>query len=133
MSKKYEAMVIFSGEVHEDSLEAAIERFVAEIKKFGAEVESTEAVGRRVFARVLNKRDHGYYGKVRFEIDPAKLADLRDRFRLYDEVYRLQIVARNLRVEAAKAKDDERRAAFAVKLAEKQAAAAAAAGTDPVA
>ncbi len=120
MSKKYEAMIIFAGSVHEDNLAGAIDRFVDEIKKFGAEIESTEALGRRQFARVMDKRDHGCYGQVRFSLDPANVAALRDRFRLYEEVYRLRIVARNERIEAAKAKDDARRAAFEAKLAEKQ-------------
>ncbi len=125
MSKKYEALVIFSSDVREDQLEQAIERFVAEIQKFGAVTESTEALGRRTFARVIDKREQGLYAKVRFAVDPANLAELRDRFRLYDEVFRLQIVTRNERIEAAKAKDNARRAAFLARMEEKAAAAAA--------
>lgn len=120
MSKKYEAMIIFAGSVHEDSLAGAIDRFVGEIKKFGAEIESAKALGTLKFARVMDKRDSGCYGQVRFSLDPSGVAALRERFRLYDEVYRLRIVARNERIEAAKAKDDARRAAFQAKLAEKQ-------------
>ena len=57
--KKYEALVIFSAAVRDDGLEAAIGRFADELKAFGAEIESTEAVGRRTFARTLAKRDAG--------------------------------------------------------------------------
>ena len=39
MSKKYEALVIFSSAVTEDGLEKAIERFAEELKALGAEIE----------------------------------------------------------------------------------------------
>ena len=120
MSKKYEALVIFSTAVRDDDLEGALGRFADELQKLGATIESTEALGRRTFARTIDKRDTALYGKVR--IDAA-----RERFRLYEDTLRIQFVARNLRIEAAKAKDDARRAAFQAKLAEKAAAAAAAA------
>ncbi|MGN0844715.1 MAG: 30S ribosomal protein S6 [Kiritimatiellia bacterium] len=130
MSKKYEALVIFSRDVREDQLDQAIARFVAEIQKFGATIESTDVIGRRPFARVIDKREQGLYAKVRFDVDPANVTALRNRFRLYDEVYRLQIVTRNVRIEAAKAKDDARRAAFMAKMEEKAAAAAAQAAAE---
>ena len=52
---------------------------------------------------------------------------MRERFRLYEETYRIQFRTRNLRIEAAKAKDDARRAAFKASLEAKAAAEAAAA------
>ncbi len=125
MSKKYEALVIFSDVVRDDALEAAIERFGNELKAFGAQIESSEAIGRKTFARTLGKRDHGLYGKVRFDAEPDAIAKMRERFRLYEDVYRIQFRARNLRVEAAKAKDDARRDAFNAAVAAKAEAAAA--------
>ncbi|MBR1837040.1 MAG: 30S ribosomal protein S6 [Kiritimatiellae bacterium] len=130
MSKKYEALVIFSDVVRDDALEAAVERFANELKAFGAEIESCEAIGRKTFARTLGKRDHGLYGKVRFDADPAAIAKMRERFRLYEDVYRIQFRTRNLRVEAAKAKDDARRAAYNAAQAAKAEAAAAQAAAD---
>jgi hypothetical protein len=52
---------------------------------------------------------------------------MRERFRLYEDTFRIQFRARNLRVEAAKAKDDARRAAYMASVEAKAAAAAAAA------
>ena len=118
MSKKYEALVIFSAAVRDDGLEAAVERFAAELKALGAEIESTEALGRHTFARTLAKRDAGLYAKVRFDAEPDAIAKMRERFRLFR--------TRNLRVEAAKAKDDARRAAYMASVEAKAAAAAAA-------
>ena len=127
MSKKYEALVIFSSAVTEDGLEKAIERFAEELKALGAEIESTEALGRRTFARTLAKRDAGLYAKVRFDAEPDAIAKMRERFRLYEDTFRIQFRTRNLRIEAAKAKDDARRAAYKASLEAKAAAEAAAA------
>jgi len=126
MSKKYEALVIFSSSVREDGLEEALEKFAAECKALGAEIESTEALGRRPFARTLGKRDSGLFGTVRFDAEPEVIAQLRERFRLYEDTFRIQFRTRNLRVEAAKAKDDARRAAYMASVEAKAAVAAAA-------
>ena len=126
MSKKYEALVIFSANVREDGLEAAIERFAAELKALGAEIESTEALGRRPFARTLAKRDAGLFANVRFDAEPDAIAKMCERFRLYEDTFRIQFRTRNLRIEAAKAKDDARRAAYKASVEAKAAAAAAA-------
>lgn len=130
MTKKYEALVIFSKTVRDDDLEAALGRYADELVKLGAAIESTEALGRRAFARTIDKRDAALYGKVRFDAEPGVIAAARNRFRLYEETMRVQYTARNLRIEAAKAKDDARRAAFQAKMAEKAAAAAAAAAAE---
>ena len=131
MSKKYEALVIFSSAVTEDGLEKAIERFAAELKALGAEIESTEALGRRPFARTLARRDAGLFANVRFDAEPDAIAKMRERFRLYEDTFRIQFRTRNLRIEAAKAKDDARRAAYKASVEAK--AAAAAAAEEPVA
>ena len=130
MTKKYEALVIFSKAVRDDDLEGAIGRFADELQKLGATIESTDALGRKAFARTIDKRDAALYGKVRFAAEPGVIDAARTRFRLYEETLRIQYTARNLRIEAAKAKDDARRAAFQAKMAEKAAAAAAAAAAE---
>ena len=127
MSKKYEALVIFAPSVPDDGIDGAIDRFAAELEAFGAKVESKEALGRRPFARTLDKHDAGLYAAVRFDAEPDAIAKMRERFRLYEETYRIQFRTRNLRIEAAKAKDDARRAAFKASLEAKAAAEAAAA------
>ena len=124
MSKKYEALVIFAASVPDDGVDKAIDRFASELEALGASIESKEALGRRPFARTL---DAGLYAAVRFDAEPDAIAKMRERFRLYEETYRIQFRTRNLRIEAAKAKDDARRAAFKASLEAKAAAEAAAA------
>ena len=112
MPKKYEALFIFAGSVKEDALDKVLERTNAEIERLGGVIEDTEVIGRRTFARTMAKRDNGVYVKIRFAIEPGQIAPMRARFRLNDDCFRLQIVLRNERVEAAKAVDNARRSAY---------------------
>jgi ribosomal protein S6 len=61
-------------------------------------------MGERVFARRLHKRDAGVYITLRCELEPERVAGLRDRLKLVDNLFRLQILVADLRpVEAAAA------------------------------
>ena len=116
MPKKYEALFIFAGNIKDESLEKVIEQSVTEIEKLGGAIESTESLGRRTFARTLQKHDHGVYVKIRFSIEPAKVEMIHTRFKHNDDCFRLQIVKRNERVETAKVADNARRALFKASL-----------------
>lgn len=112
MPRKYEALFIFAGNVKEDALDKVVERSTAEIVKLGGTIEKTESFGRRSFVRTMQKHDHGVYVKVRFAIDPKQIGNIHTRFMHNEDTFRLQIVSRNERVEAAKALDDARRASY---------------------
>lgn len=117
MPRKYEALFIFAGTVKEEDLDKILEKSTSEIEKLGGLIENSEIIGRRAFARTLQKETHGTYAKVRFAIDPEAVKDIHEAFTHSEEHFRLQIVQRNERVEAAKAADDTRRAAFKAKAA----------------
>ena len=118
--KKYEALYIFVGITKDDALEACLEKAVAEITKLGGNIVSTESLGKRTFSRQLSKRDSGVYVKVVFELDPLKVVELVNRYRLVEDVFRVQILAINERREAKLAAE---RAARAERQAKKDAAA----------
>jgi len=63
------------------------------------------------------------YVKVRFELDPAKVDELVNRYHLVEEVFRVQILAVDERREAVIAQE---RADRLARIAKKEAAAAAA-------
>lgn len=128
MPRKYEALFIFAGNIKDESLDKVVEQSTTEIEKLGGTIESTESLGRRTFARTMQKQDHGVYVKFRFAIDPQKVELIHKRFKHNDDCFRLQIVKRNERVEAAKTADNARRAHFKASL---DAAAEAAAETTP--
>jgi ribosomal protein S6 len=71
----------------------------------------------------MKKRDNGVYVKVRFELDPLKIKELVARYRLVEEVFRVQFLAVDDRREAKIAAE---RAARAENLAKREAAQAAA-------
>ena len=125
MLKKYDAMFIFSGTTKDEALDKAVEKVVAEITRLGGAIDDTETIGRRTFSRQMHKRDSGIYVKVRFQLDASHVAELRARYRLNEDLVRLQLLSRDEPYDAALAKDKERRVAFRIK-AEAEAARAAA-------
>ena len=113
--KKYDGLYIFAGNAKDDVLEASLTKAVAEIERFGGKVELQEILGKRTFARPMHKRENGVYAIVRFELDPAKVTELVNRYRLVEEVFRVQILAVDDRREAklaAQREAAERRAAL---------------------
>ena len=122
--KKYDALYIFVGVAKNDVLEADLEKALAEVTRLGGIVIEQAELGRRQFSRPMKKRESGVYVKVRFEIDPSKLEELVKRYKLVEEVFRVQILAVDERREAKIAGE---RAARAERQAKKEAAIAAAA------
>ena len=121
--KKYDALYIFVGIAKDDALEACLEKALAEVEKRGGKILEKVSLGRRAFSRPMKKRDSGVYVKVRLEIDPQKLKELVARYRLVEEVFRVQFLAVDERREAKIAAE---RAARAERQARREAAQAAA-------
>ena len=121
--KTYDALYIFVGISKDDVLEANLEKALAEITRLGGNVIAKDSLGKRAFARSMKKRDSGVYVKVRFEIDPLKIKELVNRYRLVEEVFRIQFLAVDERREAKIASE---RAARAENQAKRDAAQAAA-------
>jgi len=90
--KTYEAMFIFRDDLKEEALEAAVEKVRAEIKKAGGEVDSTTRMGRRAFARTMQKKSGGQYVILAFRCDGSQIAPLLARYKLNEEVFRVQIL-----------------------------------------
>ena len=128
--KKYDALYIFVGIAKEDVLEANLEKALAEVTRLGGNVLEKVSLGKRAFSRPMKKRDSGVYVKVRMELDPEKVSELVNRYRLVEEVFRVQFLAVDERREAKIASE---RAARAERQAKKEAAAAAAAAAAPAA
>ena len=121
--KKYDALYIFVGIAKDDALEANLEKALAEVTRLGGNVLEKVQLGKRVFSRPMKKRDSGVYVKVRLELDAAKVDELVKRYKLVEEVFRVQILAVDDRREAKIAQERAERAEIQAK---KDAAAAAA-------
>lgn len=119
--KKYDALYIFAGQAKDDVLNGQIEKALAEVARLGGEIELQEVLGKRTFARPMQKRENGVYVQVRFALDPLKVKELVNRYRLVEEVFRVQILAVDERREAVLAGQRE---AAAQRAAMREAAAA---------
>lgn len=121
--KKYDALYIFVGIAKDDVLEANLEKALTEVTRLGGNVLEKVQLGKRMFSRPMKKRESGVYVKVRLELDPAKVDELVKRYKLVEEVFRVQILAVDDRREAKIAQERTERAEIQAK---KDAAAAAA-------
>ena len=121
--KKYDALYIFVGIAKDDVLEANLEKALTEVTRLGGNVLEKVQLGKRMFSRPMKKRESGVYVKVRLELDPSKVDELVKRYKLVEEVFRVQILAVDDRREAKIAQERTERAEIQAK---KDAAAAAA-------
>ena len=113
--KKYDALYIFVGIAKDDALEANLEKALAEVTRLGGNVLEKVQLGKRMFARPMKKREAGVYVKVRLELDPAKVDELVKRYKLVEEVFRVQILAVDDRREAKIAQERAERAEIQAK------------------
>ena len=125
--KKYDAIYIFVGVTKDDVLNANLEKALAEVTRIGGTVLSTESLGKRTFARALSKKESGVYVKVRMELPADRIEELIKRYRLVEEVFRVQILAVDDRREAVLAAQREAAEQRAAAKAQKEAEAAEAA------
>jgi ribosomal protein S6 len=121
--KKYDALYIFVGISKDDVLEANLEKALSEVTRLGGNILEKVSLGKRSFSRPMKKRESGVYVKVRLELDPQKVTELVNRYKLVEEVFRVQILAVDDRREAKLAQERNVRAE---RQARREAAAAAA-------
>ncbi len=109
--KKYDGLYIFAGSAKDDVLDKQVDKVCGEITRLDGNVLTTEVLGKRTFARPMQKRDNGVYVKIRFELDPSQVSVLLGRYRLTEDVFRVQILAVDERREAILARQSEERKA----------------------
>ena len=124
--KKYDALYIFVGMLRDDTVEASLDKALAEVTRLGGNVLEKVSLGKRSFSRPIRKRESGVYVKVRFELDPQKVEELVNRYHLVEEVFRVQILAVDDRREVKIAQERAERAEIQAKKAAAAAAALAA-------
>lgn len=105
--KKYDAMYIFANVAKDDSIDGLVEKASNEITRLNGKVLSTTVLGKKSFARTMQKKESGVYVKIRFEIDAAQVALLQSRYGLLEDFFRVQILTVDARREAAIVKQTE--------------------------
>ncbi len=90
--KKYEGLFILNTSGKEEGIKEAIDKISAEIESAGGKVETVQKMEKKNFSRVANKKhSSGFYVNVAFESLPAAVNQLKSRFALNADVFRVLI------------------------------------------
>jgi ribosomal protein S6 len=90
--KKYEGLFILNAAGKEETINEAIDKISAEIESAGGKVETVQKMEKKNFSRVANKKhSSGFYVNVVFESQPAAVNQLKSRFGLNADVFRVLI------------------------------------------
>ena len=89
---KYEAMIIFREDLKDADWDGAVDAVRAEIEKLGGKVASCTRLGKREFARPMQKQLSGHYGLIAFQLEGDKVGALQARLKLDEQVFRVQVV-----------------------------------------
>jgi ribosomal protein S6 len=88
--KRYEGLFILNLAGREEGVKDALDKISAEITAAGGVVETVQKMDKKSFARVAdNKHSAGFYANVIFTGTPAIIAQLRHKFALNEEVFRV--------------------------------------------
>jgi len=88
--KRYEGLFVLETAGKEEGLKDTIDKISAEITAAGGKVETVQKMDKRNFSRVANKKHNaGFYVNIIFESQPAALEQLKHRFAMNGEVFRV--------------------------------------------
>ena len=90
---KYEAMIIFRESLKETDWDGAVDAVRTEIEKLGGKLTSGTRLGKRDFARPMQKQQSGHYGLIAFQLAGDQVAALQARLKLDEQVFRVQVVS----------------------------------------
>jgi ribosomal protein S6 len=88
--KRYEGLFILNTAGKEEGIKDTIDKISSEITSAGGKVETVQKMDKKNFMRVADKKfTSGFYVNVIFESNADTLSQLRHRFTLNDEVFRV--------------------------------------------
>ena len=88
--KRYEGLFILDTAGKEEGIKDTIDKISAEITSLGGKVETVQKMDKKSFARVANKKySAGFYVNIIFEGQPAMVDQLKKRFTLNTDVFRV--------------------------------------------
>src|SRR3954463_15334235 len=92
--KRYEGLFILETAGKEEGIKDAIDKISSEITSAGGKVETVQKMDKKNFTRVADKKhSSGFYVNVIFESEPATVSQLKQRFSLNEEVFRVMFTA----------------------------------------
>ena len=92
MSKVYEGLFIFPEALDEEGLDQAIELVKEELVKLGGSLDSSVRMGKKQFARMMDKQKSGYYVVLVFSLGADQVDAFKARLKLGTNVFRLSLI-----------------------------------------
>jgi len=90
--RPYEVMIIFDADLEEETIRAAVDRFLQLVQSKGAEPGHVDYWGKRRFAYEINHRTEGYYVVLQAKAEPEAMQELHRVLSLADEVVRHKVL-----------------------------------------
>ena len=88
--KRYEGLFILDTAGKEEGIKDTIDKISAEITSLGGKVETVQKMDKKSFSRVADKKyAAGFYVNVIFECAPALLDQIKHRFAMHPDVFRV--------------------------------------------
>ena len=88
--KRYEGLFILETAGKEEGIKEAIDKISSEITSAGGKVETVQKMDKRNFTRVADKKHSaGFFVNVIFESEPAAVNQMKHRFAMNQEVFRV--------------------------------------------
>ena len=92
--KRYEGLFILETAGKEEGIKDAIDKISSEITSAGGKVETVQKMDKKNYSRVADKKhSSGFYVNVIFESEPGVVSQLKQRFALNEEVFRVMFTA----------------------------------------
>ena len=90
--RPYEVMIILEADLEEETIRAAVERWLVQIESGGAERGHVDFWGKRRLAYEINRKPDGYYVVFQAKSLPAPMVELHRVLSLADEVIRHKVL-----------------------------------------
>ena len=88
--KRYEALFILNTAGKEDSVQALVDHIRKDLESIGCKLETVQKMDKKTFARMAGKKQtSGFYVNYIFEADAPALAQVRSKFAMNDDVFRV--------------------------------------------
>ena len=88
--KRYEGLFILETAAKEEGIKDAIDKISADITSLGGKVETVQKMDKKNYSRVANKKHTaGFYVNIIFEGQPSLVDQLKHRFALNGDVFRV--------------------------------------------
>lgn len=88
--KRYEGLFILDTAGKEEGVKDTIDKLAAEIGSLGCKVETIQKMDKKAFSRVADKKHTaGFYVNIIFECPPAVIDQLKHRFAMHPDVFRV--------------------------------------------